>query len=179
MYITGQPNYLDGIEKAAIRMAGWYEDPSLLLKYGRRIVAVSHPYVVSGRDLLYFAKSYLIRVNSSRYVGTITILGRPELRVHTPIYIPYRNMIYYIEEISHSIQMGGTFTTTLKLKYGRKPWEILPEILAYGEEASPNLSGRVINKEKQDDVETKIKVRPGKKAKPEYPPSGRFTGVTP
>jgi hypothetical protein len=42
-----------------------------------------------------------------------------------------RNMIYYITGISHKFTYGQTFTTTLELKYGRKPWEILPEILDY------------------------------------------------
>lgn len=131
VYVAGQPNYVDTAPQI-MKMTGFYEDVSLLRKYGRRMVSISHPYITDTSDCFYFAKSWMTRVNASRFVGSMTILGRPELRVHMPVYIPARNMIYYITEISHKFIYGQVFTTSLTLKYGRKPWEILPEILDYG-----------------------------------------------
>ena len=131
LYVAGRPNYSEVIPQI-MKMTGFYEDNSLLRKYGRRMMSISHPYITDTSDCFYFAKSWMLRVNAGRFVGTVTILGRPELRVHMPIYIPMRNMIYYITGISHKFVYGQTFTTTLQLKYGRKPWEILPEILDYG-----------------------------------------------
>ncbi len=131
IYVAGQPNYSE-VPPQIMKMTGFYEDSSLLRKYGRRMLSISHPYITDSRDCFYFAKSWMLRVNSGRFVGTVTLLGRPELRIHMPVYIPMRNMIYYITGISHKFVYGQTFTTTLQLKYGRKPWEILPEILDYG-----------------------------------------------
>jgi len=131
LYVAGQPNYSEVVAQI-MKMTGFYEDSSLLRKYGRRMLSISHPYITNTRDCFYFAKSWMLRVNSGRFVGSMTILGRPELRVHMPVYIPHRNMIYYITGISHKFTYGQSFTTTLQLKYGRKPWEILPEILDYG-----------------------------------------------
>lgn len=141
VYVIGAPNFYTG-PKEPVKMVGFYEDPSLVLKYGRRMVSTSHPYIVSEGDINFFARSYLVRANAGRYVGTVTILGRPEIRVHMPVYIPFRNMVYYIEGIQHSFTMGEIFTTTLKLRYGRKPWEVLPEILDYNEIAGPNMSAQ-------------------------------------
>jgi hypothetical protein len=42
-------------------------------------------------------------------------------------------MIYYVETVEHSFTFGNTFTTTLHLSYGRKPWEFLPELLTFSE----------------------------------------------
>ena len=131
LYVAGKPNYIE-IMPQIVKMTGFYEDASLLRKYGRRMMSISHPYITDTSDCFYFAKSWMLRVNAGRFVGSITVLGRPELRMHMPVYIPMRNMIYYITGISHKFSYGQTFTTTLQLKYGRKPWEILPEILDYG-----------------------------------------------
>jgi len=131
VYVAGQPNYSE-VAPQIMKMTGFYEDSSLLRKYGRRMVSISHPYITDSRDCFYFAKSWMLRVNSGRFTGSVTLLGRPELRIHMPVYVPMRNMIYYITGISHKFIYGQTFTTTLQLKYGRKPWEILPEILDYG-----------------------------------------------
>ena len=131
IYVAGKPNYIETIPQI-MKMTGFYEDASLLRKYGRRMMSISHPYITDTSDCFYFAKSWMIRVNAGRFVGSMTIIGRPELRMHMPVYVPMRNMIYYITGISHKFSYGQTFTTTLQLKYGRKPWEILPEILDYG-----------------------------------------------
>lgn len=143
LYVAGQPNYVE-TSPQIIKMTGFYEDSSLLRKYGRRMLSISHPYITQAKDCFYFAKSWMTRINAARFVGSITILGRPELRVHMPVYVPMRNMVYYITEISHKFTYGQSFTTTLQLKYGRKPWEILPEILDYS--IPGKLSAEFINK---------------------------------
>ena len=131
LYVAGQPNYVE-TSPQILKMTAFYEDISFLRKYGRRMASISHPYITNSEDCFYFAKSWMLRVNAGRFVGSVTIIGRPELRMHMPIYIPMRNMIYYITGISHKFTYGSSFVTTLNLKYGHKPWEILPEILDYG-----------------------------------------------
>jgi len=131
VYVAGKPNFIT-ISPQIAKMTAFYEDSSLLRKYGRRMISVSHPYITQSSDCFYFAKSWMLRINAGRFVGTVSIIGRPELRMHMPVYIASKNMIYYIVGIQHKFNYGQTFTTTLTLKYGRKPWEILPEILDYG-----------------------------------------------
>ena len=138
VYLTGQPNYYKG-NLVPIKMVGFYEDPTLVMKYGRRMLTFSHPYVVKEGDLNYFARSYLQRVNQGRFTGTVTLIGRPEIRMHMPVYIPYRNLIFYVVGITHTLTMGKQFQTVLTLKYGRKPWEVLPEIFDYNHRANPGM----------------------------------------
>jgi hypothetical protein len=140
-YCVGQYDYITSAPQL-LKYTGFYEDPSLVRKYGRRMVSVSHPYVMTAPDCLMFAKSYLIRANAARFTGTVTIVGRPEIRMHMPVYVPTRNRIYYISGISHSFSYGERFTTTLKLTYGRKPWEYVSEVLNYS--VMPNLDASVI-----------------------------------
>jgi len=133
IYVTGVPDFLT-TQPQIINMSGFYEDPSLVRKYGRRMQVFSHPYVTESINCFYYAKSLLIRLNAARFIGTITLIGRPELRMHMPVYIPTRNMIYYIVGINHKFTFGSSFTTTLQLMYGHKPWEVIPEILDYSTE---------------------------------------------
>ena len=141
LYMTGSPKLIQG-NKVIFKMAGFYEDPSLVLKYGRRMVAVNHPYVVGDGSIDYFLRSHLIRVNAGRFVGKVVLIGRPEIKTHMPVYVPYRNTIYYIQNVTHSVDFGSRFTTTLTLKYGHKPWEVIPEILQYNEKAGPRLTSQ-------------------------------------
>jgi hypothetical protein len=68
---------------------------------------------------------------AGKYQGQVTLTGRPELEHGMPVYIPVRNMIYYVETIDHAFTMGSQFQTTLHLAYGHKPWEFLPEVLTF------------------------------------------------
>ena len=61
--------------------------------------------------------------NSSAYVGTVTILGDPELQILQNIRLlvfmddsnlHYVSGIYWIQSITHTIE-GGTFYSTLKI----------------------------------------------------------------
>ena len=131
-----------------------FRDDGAVLKYGFRIFTGSNPVINVGNSkvqseiktaedyaadsknqssIIMYCKSLLQRLLAQKYQGQITILGRPELDPGRPVYIPYRNMIYYVETVQHQLDAGGNFTTTLHLSYGRKPWEILPELLAMAE----------------------------------------------
>jgi len=82
-------------------------------------------------SILLYAKSILQRILASKYQGQITIPLRVELDPGRPVFIPIRNMLYYVETVEHDIDFGGKATTTLHLSYGRKPWEMLPELITY------------------------------------------------
>jgi len=149
VYVMGMPNLIEETPQI-LKMTGFYEDVSLVRKYGRRYISVHHPYITESVNCFYFAKSILLRLNAGRFVGRVTLLGRPEIRMHMPVYVPMRNMVYYVAGIQHQFKYGGTFSTTLTLKYGHKPWEILPEILDY--RIQPNMTAEDISREPVNEV---------------------------
>lgn len=125
-----------------------FRDDTGILKYGFRVFTSANPVInlsnvkgsteldettifsaKSQNSLLMYAKTLLQRLLSQKYQGQVVITGRAEIEQGRPVYIPFRNMIYYIETVSHEMTAGGNFTTTLHLAYGRKPWEYLPELL--------------------------------------------------
>lgn len=143
---TEPPLGLDGNQSIG-GLAGSYRDEVAILKYGLRIFATSNPIIREkgtgykqidsmtqiSRNTSIYAKSLLQRLLSSKYQGQIQIPGRVEIEPGYPVYIPVRNMVYYVETVSHSFSYGSSFTTTLHLNYGRKPWEHIAEILTYSD----------------------------------------------
>jgi hypothetical protein len=64
---------------------------------------------------LFWAKAELVKQNALIRQGTITIIGRPELKLGYPVYVPSRDAFYYVKGIENRFTFGGTFTTTLTL----------------------------------------------------------------
>lgn len=88
-------------------------DQFLAQRYGLRIQERKCPWLKTSEDCLQFAKSELDRINSKAKSGTLTIVGRPELRLGYPIYIVSRDSFYYVKSIEHSFDFGGQFTTNI------------------------------------------------------------------
>jgi hypothetical protein len=139
-YISTTPAFgLEGTQQLGMYTASFRDDNSVL-KYGQRIYPFSNPLINASSDknsdkvavtLQMFAKGLLQKLLAGKYQGQVTIVGRAELDPGYPVYIPIRNMVYYVESLSHSFTFGDQFTTTLNLSYGRKPWEFVPEVLTY------------------------------------------------
>ncbi len=153
IYVTTEPDFgLDSLQTIGYYFNSFRDEPATL-KYGQRIFVSSNPIVntkmkagynpnISLEDqpknmgepqlsLMVYAKSLLQRILASKYQGQITIGLRAEIDPGRPIYIPIRNMIYFVETVDHDVDFSGRATTTLHLSYGRKPWEMLPELLTY------------------------------------------------
>ena len=62
------------------------------------------------------------RINANTYRGSLTIVGRPELRLGYPVYIKSRDIYGYIENISHNFSFGGPFTSQIHLVAIRKKY---------------------------------------------------------
>jgi hypothetical protein len=117
---------------------GSYTDELLTYKYGNKILTESNPFVAkmggssvpfASESATFYAKAKLMKLLANKSQGQITITGRAEIDPGFPIYIPFRNMIYWVETVDHSFSFGGQFTTTLHLAYGRKPWETIAEVI--------------------------------------------------
>jgi len=52
--------------------------------------------------------------------GSVTILGRPEIRCGMSVYLKPRDTIYYIKEVNHAFTAGASYETTLTLIGGRR-----------------------------------------------------------
>ena len=61
--------------------------------------------------------------------GSCTIVGNEYMQAGEVIYIESRNLLFYVEEVSHSFSYSGTFTTSLKLIFGHTPGEYIPTML--------------------------------------------------
>ncbi len=134
---------------------GSYRDDGIVLKYGVRLFSATNPIIkVGNRDsLILYAKSLLQRLASGKYQGQITITGRAEIEPGRPIFIPIRNMIYYVETVGHNYSAGGEFLTTLHLSFGRKPWEHIAEILTFSESDDLYLTDGAIYNDELSDIE--------------------------
>lgn len=136
VYVTTEPD-LGGESLSSIGFytASWRDD-NTVLKYGQRIFVGSNPVIRTGtkESIQLYAKSLLQRILAGKYQGEITIPGRVELDPGYPIYIPIRNMMYYIETIDWALDYAGQYTTTLGLSFGRKPWEHLSELFTFSPE---------------------------------------------
>lgn len=98
---------------------GIARDPRLSLQFGERLVQRSMPWLHTNEQCNFWAKAELARQNALVRQGSVTILGRPELRLGYPIFIPSRDAFYYIKGIENRFTFGGTYTTTLTLSAER------------------------------------------------------------
>ena len=99
---------------------GVYTNYALARQFGIKVEAIPMRFFLTADFCYYHAISELDRFNAHRFKGTMTILGRPELRLGMPVYIQTRDCFAYIENISHSFTFGGSFTTTLSLSSVRR-----------------------------------------------------------
>ena len=61
--------------------------------------------------------------------GSVTIVGNEYMQPGEVVYIEDRDLLFYVENVSHSFSFGQNFTTTLKLTYGHNPGEYFPTML--------------------------------------------------
>jgi hypothetical protein len=95
-------------------------DYKLAKQYGIRAQQRTLTWLQNGKDALGYAKLEMNRINALAAQGSVTITGRPELRLGYPVYVPSRDSFYYVTGIDHSFNFGGSFTTTLTLRAERK-----------------------------------------------------------
>jgi hypothetical protein len=106
---------------------GKYHNISMSFQYGYRTSMVSKPFLNDSTDCFLFAQD-LLAVHNANVLKTATlqIIGRPELRPGYPIYLPHRDMYYYVVNVEHSFAWGDSFTTNLTLRAGRSRMYSLP-----------------------------------------------------
>ncbi len=116
IYVSARPN---NTQQPQTQFGGWWIDWPLALVIGLRHEPREEWRIMSASQAKQFAQAELVKHNSMLDTLEITIPGRPELRLGYPIYIEPLDSFYYVYNIDHSIQAGGTFTTTLAMKSKR------------------------------------------------------------
>lgn len=61
--------------------------------------------------------------------GSLTIIGNEFMQPGEVIYIEDRDLLFYVESVSHNFSFGSSFTTSLKLSFGHNPGEYFPTML--------------------------------------------------
>jgi len=124
---------------------GFHMDMDLCKKYGIKYDEVTVNYMVEGSLAMAFAAALMSTKNAKTTSGSITIPGRPEMKMGYPIYVEHKDAFYYVKSISHSFDYGGSFTTTLSFDSERKKiydykgqmgqaggtWSLFPPDLVY------------------------------------------------
>jgi hypothetical protein len=83
-----------------------------------------------------FAAALLTRQRKKIIGGTLSIIGNEYMQPGEVIYLEQKGMLFYVESVSHKINMGDSFTTDLTLSYGHYPGEYIPTTL--------DIAGRMI-----------------------------------
>lgn len=106
----------------AVGPRGIYTNYALAKQFGMRTEQVTMQYLRRPHLCYFHAISELDRTNAKRFQGSITIIGRPELRLGIPVYIKSRDCFAYIENIAHNFTFGGPFTTVIQLEAIRRKY---------------------------------------------------------
>jgi len=101
---------------------GYAIDFDKLLKFGLREETIQTNFLTTAAECAMYAERELARRNTLAYNGSISIQGRPELKLGYPIYVPSRDEFYYVTGITHSFTFGGSFDTqlTVTTRRGKK-----------------------------------------------------------
>jgi hypothetical protein len=99
---------------------GYAIDFNILQKYGLRDDLIQTNFITNADDAMLYAERELSRRNSLIYNASVSIQGRPELKLGYPVFFPGRNEFYYVTGIEHSFVFGSSFDTSLVLSARRK-----------------------------------------------------------
>jgi hypothetical protein len=106
-----------------------FTDWNLARQHGIKEEVIAAKFLTNKEMCFFHAISEMDRINANRYSGTVTILGRPEVRLGYPIYIESRDIFGYVDNISHNFTFGGTFTTQIEISAIRKRYKLPNRIL--------------------------------------------------
>lgn len=120
LVVTGNTDFMN----PDIAPKGVAYDRSLTARYGIRELGDRNvPYLRTLDGVLAYAVSELDRINAQRYEGSLSIMGRPELRLGFPVYVRSLDTFLYVTGINHSFTFGGSFKTTINYKGKRSKYK--------------------------------------------------------
>lgn len=103
-------------------------DFDLWRQYGYKVESLNIPFITDSETMgKPFAVLELILAGAEVNSGNLTIIGNEFYQAGDTVYIPSKNLLYYITSVSHNFSYSSAdFTTNLSIKYGRPPGVYLP-----------------------------------------------------
>lgn len=92
-----------------------YVDYRLVAQFGYRPFEFETTYLDDVQSMFYMGVARMDVINAPINSANVTIPLRPELRPGFPVYIPYLDCYYYIQNMAHGYTVGGQCSTTLTL----------------------------------------------------------------
>lgn len=98
-----------------------HTDLNLVGKYGVHNTELQNLiFLRTPQDCKDYGESYMAKNNQELRNASITVMGRPDIRLGVACYLKPRDTVYYIKAISHDFSVGAEYTTTLTLVGARK-----------------------------------------------------------
>ena len=106
-------------------------DYDLWRMYGFKVgTSIKVPYISDAEAQAAPLASWSLTEQRRKIIsGSVTIVGNEYMQPGEVIYIEDRDLLFYVESVSHNFTFGNSFTTTLKLTYGHNPGEYFPTML--------------------------------------------------
>ncbi|HMC02218.1 MAG TPA: hypothetical protein VKN14_14360, partial [Flavobacteriaceae bacterium] len=111
--------------------SAWAVDYDMWRMYGfRGAQPVSAPFFSNPDTQCAPFAVYLLNQERKKILqGNAVLVGNEYYQPGDVIYIESRDLLFYVEQVSHVFDYSGTFTTSLRLTYGHNPGEYIPTIL--------------------------------------------------
>lgn len=137
----------------------WY--PKFYAKYGIKQLKVTTSYQLWNDSELgidgiktFFEDLYNFNIKNNVFSnGQITVAGRAHYRVGERIKLESENMEYYVESVSHSFNVYGSWTTTLGVTRGITPSERFTAPWGCGEEFTPAIMNAIIAQTESGEID--------------------------
>lgn len=106
----------DAIDYDLWRMYGFKQVAPITIPFFNDPINQCLPYAVM---LLSKARKNILR-------GEITISGNEHMQQGEVVFLESRNLLFYVDSVSHNYTEGSSFTTSLRLSYGHPPGDYIP-----------------------------------------------------
>lgn len=109
----------------------WAVDFDMWRMYGFRAPQTVQAPFLSNPDTQCapYAVFLLNKARKEIFQGSATVVGNEFMQAGEVYYIEDRDLLFYTEKVQHDFTYGGSYTTSLTLKYGHNPGEYIPTIL--------------------------------------------------
>jgi len=115
--LAGVPMYLAyGVDFDMWRQYGWRAEKNFDKPFFWSAEQQCAPYAVM----------LLSRQRKNIVTGTVTVMGNEFYQLGDVVYITHRQMLYYVNKVSHEFSYTGGLKTTLNLTYGHPIGEYIP-----------------------------------------------------
>jgi len=123
---VGEIGFNGNMQSSAIAV-----DYDLWRMYGFKVGSnVSAPYISDADAQAAPLANWLLTEQRRKLIsGNMQIAGNEFMQPGEVIYMEDRDLLFYVESVSHNFNFGSSFTTNLTLTYGHNPGEYFPTML--------------------------------------------------